>query len=428
MTTQDLIQLHNKFDVQINQEWSFNDSRSTESFTHNYHRYPAKFIPQVVKKLIEKYTVEGDTIADVFAGCGTTLVESKLHGRACIGVDINPVARLITDAKINPLKPELIQEEYGKLESYMARYHGNKTYYKAQHPRINYWFRRWEKNKIAFLYHRILKIEDTKIKTFYLCALSNVLKNCSRWLQDSTKPQIDPNKKIAEPFSSFSMQVKKMITKNKLFYEELKRNGNLDVNCRINLADARNTRITSESISAVITSPPYVTSYEYADIHQLTGYWYEYISDLPTFRKAFIGTFYSNSQSNLSVASPTAQAIVESLQNSDKKVAKEVVNYFNDMNDVAREMKRILSPKGVICMVMGNTTLRNVKIKSAEAFAEILSSHEFLIEEVIRRPIPNKHIPPTRDIITGKFTAPDCENSKKVYPDEFIIVARKPII
>jgi DNA modification methylase len=426
MSLPQFLELHNRFEVQIDKDWSFTESRSIESYTHNYHRYPAKFIPQIVKKLIETYTIAGDTIADVFAGCGTTLVESKIHGRVSIGVDINPVAQLITEAKINAIKPELLEAEFEKLDLYMSQYNGHKIYYKSQHPRINYWFRRWEKNKIAYLYNRILKIENKKIRIFFLCALSNILKNCSRWLQDSTKPQIDPGKKISNPFTTFTIQVKKMLKRNKDFFNELEKNGLLSIDCNIKLADARRTRIKSNSISAIITSPPYVTSYEYADIHQLTGYWFEYISEISNFRKKFIGTFYSNNESKLDVTSPTANVIVTGLEKKDKKVAREVTNYFNDMNFVAKEMKRILSPNGVACLVVGNTTLRDVKIKSAEAFAEILTSHEFHIEEVIRRSIPNKHIPPTRDIVTGKFTNPGSANSKKVYPDEFIIIARKP--
>ncbi len=167
--------LHNRFEIKINKDWSFTESRSTESYTHNYHRYPAKFIPQIVKKLIETYTNEGDKIADLFAGCGTTLVESKIHGRESVGVDINPVAKLITEAKINPIKPQLLLPQFSKIKSHISRYIG-KTYHKSQHLRIDYWFRRKEKNKIAFLYYRFLRIKNAKIRIFFLCALSNILR------------------------------------------------------------------------------------------------------------------------------------------------------------------------------------------------------------------------------------------------------------
>lgn len=416
-----------KFKGRVSKKWSFEESRSIDFWTHGYHRYPAKFIPQIVKKLLEKYTVAGDKVADVFAGCGTTLVECKIHGRTSIGVDINPVAQLITNAKINPIKPALLDGIYNELLSEIEGFKYDEYHIGDTHPKIDYWFGEKEKIKIAFLYEVILTVEHLKAKDFFLCALSNILKNCSRWLQDSTKPQKDKAKIPADPFLAFKNQVRKMAKKNELFYAELKKNNYLNTKCTIKLADARKTKIKENSINAIISSPPYVTSYEYADIHQLTGYWYEYVSDISHFRKKFIGTFYSNNKTTI-VKSEIAKDIVEQLSKRDKRISGEVANYFNDMYDVAHEMNRILIENGVVCMVIGNTKLRNVKVKSAEAFAEMLRLNNFNIEQVIKRKITNKQIPTIRDKVNGKFTKLGATNSKKVYPDEFIIIARKKVI
>ncbi|MDR3217604.1 MAG: site-specific DNA-methyltransferase, partial [Dysgonamonadaceae bacterium] len=101
--------------ITVNPEWSFTNVRSVEQWTHGYHRYPAKFLPNIVKKLIETYAVGNGTIADVFAGCGTTLVEAKVHGIKSIGIDINPVAQLITKAKTNPIPPDILNIQYELL-------------------------------------------------------------------------------------------------------------------------------------------------------------------------------------------------------------------------------------------------------------------------------------------------------------------------
>ena len=57
--------------------------------------------------------------------------------------------------------------------------------------RINYWFS--EENKIEL--GKILKVicseDDEKIRDFLLVAFSNVLKNCSIWMQGSTKTTRD---------------------------------------------------------------------------------------------------------------------------------------------------------------------------------------------------------------------------------------------
>jgi len=61
---------------------------STNYLTHNFHSYPAKFIPQIPRKTIDLFTSPGDLILDPFCGCGTTLVEAKISGRHSVGIDL----------------------------------------------------------------------------------------------------------------------------------------------------------------------------------------------------------------------------------------------------------------------------------------------------------------------------------------------------
>ncbi len=410
--------------IPVSEEWCFKNVRSTEQWTHGYHRYPAKFLPNLVKKLIEDYTKPTDIVADFFAGCGTTLVEAKVHGRKSVGVDINPVAELITKAKINPIDPKKLEVKYLNLIASFEDFSVNGYSDHSTHDRIDYWFTEIHKFKIAFLYENILKIRDKKIRDFFLVSLSHILKNCSKWLQSSTKPQIDPNKSPTDPFIAFSSHTKQMIRQNKEFYNKLFEEDYLNTSCEIKLEDARQTTIASNSIGAIITSPPYVTSYEYADIHQLTAYWYEYITDLQGFRKNFIGTFYSLNQET-SVDSEMGQKIVNQLLKKDKRKAKEVANYFNDMYAVGKEMHRVLKKNGHACLVIGNTTFLGVKIKSAEVFKEILDSLGFKTIRVIKRSIPHKLIPTIRDKKTGKFSKLKNKDSKLVYPEEYILIAKK---
>lgn len=419
-------QTHNiTFDkIPVNPDWCFKNVRSIEQWTHGYHRYPAKFLPNLVKKLIEEYTYENDLVADFFAGCGTTLVEAKVHGRKSIGVDINPVAELITKAKTNPVAPRKIENRFNIIVESFDDFNLKKYSNIAVHERIDYWFSNEHKAKIAFLYDKILATRGRSTKDFFLVALSHILKNCSRWLQSSTKPQVDPNKNPTDPFVAFQAHAKQMMKKNAEFYAQLSKDKYLKTKCEIRLEDARKTSIRANSVGAIITSPPYVTSYEYADIHQLTGYWYEYITDLTEFRKNFIGTFYSLNQ-ELECGSALAQEIIDSLLKKDKRTAKEVANYFKDMQAVAKEMHRVLKKGGHVCLVIGNTTFKNVKVKSAEVFAEILSDLDFEMVEIIKRSIPYKLIPTIRDKKTGKFSKMENKNSKLVYPEEYILIAKK---
>ena len=409
-----------------NREWAFESVRSTEQWTHGYHRYPAKFLPDVVRKIIEEYAKGSNLIADLFAGCGTTLVEAKVHGISSVGVDINPVAQLITKVKTTPLAPDALQQSYTALVKLFDKYNESDYEDIKKHDRIDYWFTPSQKAKIAFLYDKVFHLEvDDDTKDFFYVCISHILKNCSWWLQSGTKPQRDMGKEPEDPFNEFKRHCSKMIGWNKKFYNELSKKGHLGIPCEIHLEDARHTNIASESIDAIITSPPYVTSYEYADIHQLTAYWMEYISDIHEFRKKFIGSSYSGNDSLIVPNSKQAQKIVNDLSENSKHIARDVAQYFNDMQEVAKEMARVLAPNGHACIVIGNTKIKEVQIKSAEVFYEFLRNVGLRKVTVIKRSIPHKLMPTLRDKNTGRFTKLDNPNCKKVYPNEYVIIMKK---
>jgi len=78
-----------KFDLELNTVWSF-PSRGDWA-THDA-KYRGNWSPYIPRNVLLRYSVEGDTILDQFAGGGTTLVEAKLLGRNAHGVDISPAA------------------------------------------------------------------------------------------------------------------------------------------------------------------------------------------------------------------------------------------------------------------------------------------------------------------------------------------------
>ena len=420
------MQYTNFDNIEVSHEWAFENVRSTEQWTHGYHRYPAKFLPNVVKKIIEDFAPDSNVIADLFAGCGTTLVEAKAHGKKSIGTDINPVAQLITKVKTTPIEPTELQQSYDAIIASFDYYDEADYINIKKHERIDYWFFPSEKAKIAFLFSLVNKAKiDEETKDFFYVCISHILKNCSKWLQSSTKPQIDPDKTIPSPFDEFKRHCQKMIKNNRAYYDELAARGFLGVQYDIRLEDARHTSIADGSVDVIITSPPYVTSYEYADIHQLTGYWMDYIPNMQEFRKRFIGTSYSGNISLEVHGSELGQKIVNELAEKSKHIARDVAQYFNDMQEVSLEMVRILAQSGQVCIVIGNTKIKDVQIKSAEVFYDFLRNAGMHEVAVIKRSIPHKLMPTLRDSVTGKFSKLDNPYCKKVYPNEYVIIMRK---
>lgn len=412
--------------VTIDKSWAFADKtrKDTSYLTHGYHRYPAKFIPQIVSRLEDKYSHENDLILDPFGGCGTTLVESKAKGRRSIGVDINPVAALIARVKTNIIEPEKICDQYEYVLEKLKSYSEDVKIDVPESERLDYWFQPRQKHKLAFLLQEINFLAETELREFFLCAFSNILKNCSIWHPKSNKPTRDFTKIPSDPFSAFAAQAKAMIKGNNYFYRHVKSLGRLGVSCEMHCRDARDIPTDDDSAHMVITSPPYVTSYEYADLHQLSSLWFEHTKDLADFRKRFIGT--SNHETKIIAPhSKIANKIGADLQAIHNKTAIEVMTYFTEMNQVFEEMYRILKPNGTACIVIGNTRLKGVEILNAQVFAEQLLNLGFSLEDVIMREIPSKNLPSVRDEKTGKFASVSHSDKFTSYPTEYIVIARK---
>src|SRR5262249_27737983 len=132
-------------------DWDFASHNGSDGFS-GYHWYPARFVPQLAGTLVNYFSEPGDTVLDPFCGSGTTLVEAYKFGRLSVGIDINPIAALMTRAKVVPfeersfsqysaqimrdarttladLKGSLLSR--GKRECAVPNYAENKNWYEA---------------------------------------------------------------------------------------------------------------------------------------------------------------------------------------------------------------------------------------------------------------------------------------------------------
>src|SRR5712691_8724157 len=107
----------------VTEDWTFAHLRRVETLwgPHGYHRYPAKFIPQLVSRLIERYSAPGDLVGDPFLGSATTGIEALRLGRRFWGSDISQVALLISRAKCMPIEPRILCEAWQQLDSLLDR-------------------------------------------------------------------------------------------------------------------------------------------------------------------------------------------------------------------------------------------------------------------------------------------------------------------
>jgi DNA modification methylase len=196
------------------------------------------------------------------------------------------------------------------------------------------------------------------------------------------------------------------------------------IDCTIDNVDARRIRLNDDSVSLIVTSPPYVTSYDYGDLHQLTAIWLGYAKNLSEFRNKFIGSIQKADLTNIRLYSNIGKTIVDKLRKIDKREANGVEQYFFDMQQCFEEMYRILKVGGRTSIVIGDTDHKKVKINNAYVFAETMEKIGFKICNIIKRPILSRTLPLTRDEKTGRFVA-RIKSDRLSYPFEYILIMTK---
>jgi site-specific DNA-methyltransferase (adenine-specific) len=72
------------------------------SVMHAMCSYMGMFPASLPRYFIEQFTEPGDIVVDPFSGRGTAPLEACIAGRVGIGVDLNPLAALLTRAKVDP--------------------------------------------------------------------------------------------------------------------------------------------------------------------------------------------------------------------------------------------------------------------------------------------------------------------------------------
>ncbi len=89
--------------------WSFKDRGDWATHIGDFR---GNFSPYVPRNLILKYTNIGEYVLDQMVGSGTTLIECKLLQRNGIGVDINPLAIMITRNRLDFKLPLSLFKDY----------------------------------------------------------------------------------------------------------------------------------------------------------------------------------------------------------------------------------------------------------------------------------------------------------------------------
>ncbi len=119
------------------------DVRGTTYATHCIHPfYPARFIPQVPRYVLEHYPVDRRpaVVLDPFAGAGTTAVEAYLLGHHSWTVDVNPLTAFLVRVKLTPVPERTLPAVWHACLDHIARMRFGRDDFTPVWKDLTYWF------------------------------------------------------------------------------------------------------------------------------------------------------------------------------------------------------------------------------------------------------------------------------------------------
>jgi hypothetical protein len=97
----------------VNEFWT---ARQRQASSLHEISYRACFKPQLPRFFIERLTLVGDVVYDPFMGRGTTVLEAALLGRIPCGCDINPLSVVLTRPRLRPPSLEDVGERLRQID------------------------------------------------------------------------------------------------------------------------------------------------------------------------------------------------------------------------------------------------------------------------------------------------------------------------
>lgn len=397
-----------------------------KKYTHNIHIYPAMMIPPISENLIrivKRYQPNIKNLLDPFAGSGTVLLEGLLAGLNVWGLDLNPLACLISRAKCTPIDPEVLNKTG---ETLLKRITADITDENLQVDKpdfynIDYWFKDYVIKHLQIIKQRIKEIDAEDIRTFYWVVFSETVRACSNTRNNEFKLYRIAEEKLPEFNPSvidvFEANLKKCEQGMAEFYQNYRGGRSFEMLPR----DTRDFDLDVK-MDLMITSPPYGdsrTTVAYGQFSRLSLQWLDleeenYIAsqiEKDKLDKYLLGG--ANNITNNDLPSDSLKESLRAIAKVDEKRALDVLSFYVDLDKCLGSITKHMKVNSYQFWVVGNRTVKKVNIPTNAIIGELGARYNLTTVATISRNISSKRMPkensPT-NIRGNKVTTMNTEN------------------
>jgi 16S rRNA G966 N2-methylase RsmD len=299
-------------------------SVSNPRSVHGIYPYRGKISALDAQQVLSQFSTQL-TVLDPFCGSGTIVYEAAALGHRSIGVELNPIAQVLTEGKISI---NLSLESYLQEAEDLIKSTKGETFISQKKCDAGKHFHSSSYEQIARLAAHY-ELMSPYVRACFAGAVCLVARGCNwyKWTSSTVGKDMDPKQNI-DFHSKFRAKIKK-------HYFPLGK-----IESRLVRGDARELAVLPDSsIDLVFTSPPYFDCLDY------TAYYAKIIYDL-------IG--------------------VDRLKIKNQLIQK-FSDYESDMRIVLEGMKRVVKPGGLVIFVVGDKKVHGQVINGGDFFRSLTS-------------------------------------------------------
>ena len=369
--------------------------RMTGTGMTTIHPFPARMAPHLAREALRDVP-SGGLVLDPMCGSGTVLrasVENAFHG---VGVDIDPLAALMSRVWTTPLDPgqilrdseDLIRKAKSLPSAHVARTNDDET-----RRFVSYWFAPPQESQLA----RIATVlgRDNRVTSDALAiALSRIIvskEKLASLARDTShsRPHRVADTNDYDVYNGFLRSCRILAGRLK---PDL-----IQATADIRVGDARSLDwIADESVDLTLTSPPYLNAIDYIRGHRLSLVWMGHmVASLRKTRSANVGAErgMAKEESSIAIAGYVTKREGSTI---DARHLGWIRRYAMDMQAVLQEIHRTLKLTGRLVLVLGNSFIRGAAIDNAALVESIAKRVGFQVVRRRTREIParRRYLPP----------------------------------
>jgi DNA modification methylase len=304
--------------------------------------------PAIASRLVLSSTEPGAVVLDPFCGSGTVLVEAMIAGRRAVGTDLNPLAEKLARLKTGKF-------DAAEREALVAGARHVASFANERRLRRAGATKRYPPEDVAlFDAHVLLELDSVRAGILGLDAparlrealalvLSALLVKLSRRASDTAAgvSAATAKRRLAAGYPS-RLFVKKTVELAARL-AEFERLVPADIPAaRVTLDDASRLKtVGSSTIDAIVTSPPYVATYDYLEHHALRMRWLDL--DARPFSEGEMGAR-------------------RRYQPLDARAARET--WTRELGAVLRAIARVCRPGAPVALVLADSAVRGEALRA----------------------------------------------------------------